>query len=437
VTSRALVPHEPVGHPAQPFASAEPLAAARREGEGPGRRLDLVAYLAVCLLFATLPWQDVVQVPGVGTVARVVGLGVAVVWGVATAVSSGLRRPGESATLLLLFTAWVTVSPMWSARPSESLGRASTMLQLTVMVLLTVNVVRSRRRLAGLLAAFVLGDAVLGLSVLQQLASGVTLARYTPDGANPNDVAFLMCLGIPMAWYLVLRVERPDLRLLLGCFPLLAVAVVVLTASRSALLLLGPALLIIPLTVRQLSPVARSMLGAVVVGSVAAAVRGAVLLPSAPLQRLGTTLSELQTGTLDNRLVLWDIGLDLFGDHPVLGVGAGAAPEFVGRTYSLQAGLRNTYLSVAVQLGTVGVLIFGLLLLSVIRRAIAVRGSERVLAGTLAVLLLLGLVPRHWEFTKGTWAVVAVLMCVAAVNRPWSMGGATVRAGLASAPSAR
>jgi O-antigen ligase len=381
----------------------------------PARRLDFAAYLAVCVLFATIPWQDVVQVPGVGTVAKVVGLGVLVVCGLALAIFGGLRRPGESVLLLLLFTGWVVVSPIWSAFPDDSLVRVYTMLQLTVLVLLTVHVVRTPERLAGLMGAFVVGDVILGLSVLQQRAGGLTLVRYTAEGTNPNDVAFLMCLGIPMAWYLVLRLRPALLRVLLGGFVVLAVFVVVLTASRSALLLLAPALAIVPLNLRRLTPVGRSLVGATVVAGCVVAVTGAVLLPSAPLQRLGTTFSELQSGTLDNRTTLWAIGLKLFGQHPVLGVGAGVVPEYVGQSYPLQAGLHNTYLSIAVQFGVVGIVLFGLLLISVVRRALAVGAPERSVAAVLSVVFVFGLIPRHWEFTKGTWAVLAILICIAEV----------------------
>jgi O-antigen ligase len=404
-----------------------------RNPSDPAIRLDFAAYLAVCALFATIPWQDVVQIAGIGTVAKAVGLGAVVMCALAIGTFGGLRRPGESVLLVLLFTCWVVVSPVWSAFPDESVARVGTMLQLTLMVLITVHVTRTADRLAGLMGAFVVGDVILGLSVLQQRAGGLTLVRYTAEGTNPNDVAFLMCLGIPMAWYLVLRLRPKLLRLLLGGFVVLAIFVVVLTASRSALLLLVPALAIIPLNLRRLTPLARSVIGAVVLALTLATVTGALLVPSAPLQRLATTASEIQSGTLDNRTTLWGIGFKIFGQHPVLGVGAGVVPEYVGQSYPLQAGLHNTYLSIAVQFGIVGIVLFGLLLLSVVRRALAAPRPERSLAAVLGVVLVLGLIPRHWEFTKGTWAVIAILICLGEVaalkghDPPSGRGGGPLR----------
>ncbi len=385
---------------------------------GPADRLDLVAYLGVCALYATIPWQDVVQVSGIGTVAKAVGLLVIVVCGLALGVGGGFRRPGETLVLMLLFTGWLVLSPLWSAYPQESFARGGTMLQLAVMVLLTVLAVTTPQRLNGLLAAFVVGDLLLGISALQQRAGGPTLVRYTAEGTNPNDVAFLMCLGIPMAWYLAVSLRKPVWRAAAACFPLLAVFVVLLTASRSALLLLLPAFAIVPLTIRLLSPTARTLLATLVLVVMAGVVSGGLLLPSAPLQRLGTTWSELQSGTLDNRTVLWGIGLDVFEHHQVIGVGAGVVPEYVGQSYPLQAGVHNTYLSVAVQLGTVGILLFGLLLMSAVRHAALVAGrAERAMAVVLGVVLVLGLLPRHWEFSKGLWAVLAILVCIAATGR--------------------
>src|SRR5207237_9931367 len=91
---------------------------------GVAERLDRAAFVALAALFATIPWQDVVQVPGVGTVAKATGAAVLVVSAVSVVVGRGLRRPGEAVGLTLLLTAWVVLSTLWSRFEQASLVKA-------------------------------------------------------------------------------------------------------------------------------------------------------------------------------------------------------------------------------------------------------------------------------------------------------------------------
>ncbi len=81
--------------------------------------------LSLVLIF-TIPWEGVVDVRGLGTVASVMGLAVAAVW-LATVVLTGrFRRPRLFHMVVLLFVLWNVVSAFWSADVDRTLAHAWT-----------------------------------------------------------------------------------------------------------------------------------------------------------------------------------------------------------------------------------------------------------------------------------------------------------------------
>jgi O-antigen ligase len=103
----------------------------------------------------------------------------------------------------------------------------------------------------------------------------------------------------------------------------LGMLAVLLKASRSALLLTGLALLIVPWTLPRLGFGMRIAMVGILAVSVAGAIR---YTPAASLARLATTRAELAQGDFNTRRPVWRAGVKLLPRQPVGGVGAGAFP---------------------------------------------------------------------------------------------------------------
>lgn len=379
------------------------------------------AYRGLLLLVFTIPFQGVVAVPGIGTLSRAVGLGFILLAAAAVAFEGRRRRLGDVQLCAAAFTAWVAASIGWSVDPDIALTRIVTMVQLFALVLVVREFAGDRPRLLGVVRAFVAGAGVVCVSVLVQY--GGDTERLTASGSHPNDAAFILCLAIPLAWYLSYRSARPAEVVLARVFVPASLLAIVLTASRSAVLIAVVALLIVPWTLQNSSPRGRAL---VTLGLAACLVYGPALLPQPQVERLMTISDEVSQGTLNGRTDLWTATIDAFDERPLTGFGAGGSRTVIEERTGRDAGAHNTFLSLLAELGVVGVTLFALAVLAAGLSAARATGLERKLAAVLGATLLVGLQPRHWEYHKATWLILAILAGVGAVARtpqPASQGG--------------
>jgi O-antigen ligase len=118
----------------------------------------------------------------------------------------------------------------------------------------------------------------------------------------------------------------------------------------------------------------------IAVALIAAVVAVCFVLPHSPLDRL-LKPDESDKQSSDFRLQLWSISGKIFSDHPVLGVGLYNFPVYMHKYLPKGVDLEfvvphNTYLEAAVELGSVGLLLF----LGVIGLSVAAAGRMRRMA---------------------------------------------------------
>jgi O-antigen ligase len=147
------------------------------------------------------------------------------------------------------------------------------------------------------------------------------------------------------------------------------------------------------------------------------------LIPQESFQRLGTTGSEISSGDLNGRLELWTQGLVAFEEHPLLGVGSN-----MYRSVNVENKVaHNSFISVLVELGLVGFVLFGFVLAAVIRKIfdqptwekrmwLAVLASWAIAASTLT-----------WEYRKPTWLFLCLIVASSAVIEHSDEGVSLVR----------
>jgi O-antigen ligase len=378
--------------------------------------LERLAALALWATVATIPWAGVVTVGG-DTVAKAVGFAAAP-FAITALTIERLRRPILGTHVLALaFAGWAAASLFWSINTERTLTSGTSALQLAALLAVTWQCGPLGRRVH-LAHAYVVGSCVTCAVIVSAWLDGGDVERYTYSGANPNDVAFILLLSVPMAWYASVVTENPLAVLLLRAYVPVAVFCALLTASRSALLLLPIALLIVPLTIGRLPTSAR---GLVLVLAVVAAVVLPSMLPENIIDRLGTAESEIRSGTLNERERLWEAAQRTIEDEPVFGVGAGASRdhmvEYLPRGARAQ-GAHNAFLSVGADLGVVGLILFSLLLLSALNDGLHSSPDGARLTMVLGALVLIGLQVRHWEYAKALWAVLAVVVELQLVAPP-------------------
>ncbi len=376
--------------------------------------LENAAWLLLCLFVFSIPWEKSVWVPGVGTVSRFLGM-VALAGGLLAALRRRWTRPPNLALVLATaFVLWAGATYFWSLAPEATAARGWTFVQLLAMTWLIWDQARVPERPPQLMQAYVWGAVLASLATLARYAQNhqTYYRRYAAAGFDPNDLALTVALSIPMAFYLALR-GRGVWRWAHRAAVLPAIAAILLAASRTALVGALLAFCFVVFTWRE-SDRSQRIAGAVLLGAL---LLGAFrLAPSASRERLSSLPTELTQGTLHNRTKIWKAGLRVLKRHPVAGVGAAAYPEAVrpalGRP-ALQGHeyvAHNTFLSVLVETGLIGLALFGAMLAVLAVFVWMMPFTERALWTVMLAVWAAGVSTLTWEHRKPGWLIFALIM---------------------------
>jgi O-antigen ligase len=367
-----------------------------------------LAYALVWVFVFAMPWENAVVLPGVGTITRVLGL-VTFGAGVLAAVMDGkFRRPGLFLVVTTLFVIWSLTSAFWAIDSFEVVRRSKTYAQLALMVWLLWELAPSGRSYVHALQAYVLGAFVVAGATLWNYLSGAVAieARYTAAESNANDLAMILVLAIPIAWYLSLVAHGWFWRWTNRLYVPIGVIAVLLTASRGGLITTLVALTIVLWTVGSIRWTTRI---AVVALLVVGAFGVSKVVPQSSWERLATTHRNLQSGDIGSRGVIWRAGLRAFDDHKLAGVGAGGFGYAVEPELGREFAAHNAFIAVLVELGFVGLALFGALFVAAIRPWDHFASTDSRFRIVLFATLVIGVMPLNWDYAKPMWFVLTML----------------------------
>lgn len=384
-----------------------------------------ITFGLLVLFIGTLPWDGGITFLGIDTISKVLGIVVLLV-GITGVVSQGtlfFRLPSLFHLCALAFVAWGLTSFFWSINPSATFRSSITYVQLLGMVWLVWEFARSERQRATLMQAYVVGGHV---AVLVALSAYLSSGQMRDVGNfNANGLAFYLALGVPLAWQLILTSRSRLLFWVNAAYLPMVFLAIIVAASRGGLLTALVGLLIVPLTYTRLSGFRKALL---VLLFVATAWAIYSYLPTAfpdlqrNFDRLGETQEELQTGTLTYRRLIWESGLQLYRDNPVLGVGLGSFRFGVADHYGEPVASHNSFLSVLVDLGIVGAMLFGLTMAAALAGPLLTNSGGRTFALVLFMTLVVGMFPLEVEDRKPVWFMLSLLagqQAITLTNR-WS-----------------
>lgn len=381
--------------------------------------LGKLAFASLWLLVFAIPWEDAITIPGLGTSARLVGI-VAAGLGVLAIIESGrVRRPAPGHVLMGLFVLLAAVSYLWSLYPEGTSVQIVQYIQLFLMVWLIWELAPKVAGQTKLMQAYVFGTFVSGIDTVYLFLTHRESAyqRYAGAGLDANDLGLMMALSIPISYYLLLQ-TKGNMAWIYRLQLALAGTTILLTASRGAALASVVALAIIPLTSANLS--GRRKIAVLL--TMALLICGAVLFaPETSWERLSTAPSEFEHGTLTGRTVIWKAGWEIFRAHPFLGIGANAFRLIVSRVmaepirleqevYPPAPPAHNTFLSVLVEQGVVGLIIFCALVTALVVSARAMPIFPRRFWTLSLVVWMIGVSSLTWEMRKPTWLLFGLII---------------------------
>jgi O-antigen ligase len=386
---------------------------------------EVIVFALLWAFIFCVPWEEQVVLPTHLPISHVVGGGAAAAGVLVAILRRRIRRLASIHYLAAAFVLWSVLSYGWSIAPELTTVRAGSYVQLFLMVWLIWEFAGTYEREMSLVAAYVLGTWVAALSTLYAFFTGsgtnigLSEGRYTAAGQNENELGIILALGIAMGCYLLSSGKHPRI-LWLVSIPTFLIAIL-LSGSRGSLIASGVALLLVPSTLARFSMAARLTVGGVLLVAIALS---AAALPEQTWTRVRSIPTELSQGTMSNRTDIWSAGLDAYRQHPWIGVGAGAFEAAAYEQLGVFYVAHNSYLSILVELGMTGIILFAALLLALFHAAFSLPNVSRFAWVVLLLTWCVAVFSVTWEYRKPTWFLVALLIAQSATLRGRRFPGA-------------
>ncbi len=385
------------------------------------RWLRYLAMGGLTLLIFLVPWEDQIWQPGEARLSRFAGFGAAVLCGPALFFHGRRHKFLDVHYLALLYGFAVALSTRWS--PAEdATAHAFTTFQVIVMMWLIWEFVDTKRKVQLAMFAWICGAFVNVVAVSYQFLvikepTDGLFDRYTGgEFADPNDVASIIAVTIPMVWYLANTLKNPLIRLGLLAYIPPAIFGTVITGSRGGFFILAVSLIVLPLTIGAL----RVPLRVVIVALIGV---GAVLAPGLlPEEQLSRALNEEEvilrgpnTDPTSGRGELFSEALNGFAKNWQKGVGADASENYLLENTRFTAGFgaHNTPANIALQTGLLGLVPFTLMIVAIGWRTLKGALFQRRIAIGLFLATFAMMMPAHIEATKRLWILFGLILCVA------------------------
>jgi len=370
-----------------------------------------ITYWLTLVLIFIVPWEDSLSITAIGSLTRLTGLVVAGCWFLTILTEGRFRKPHLFHAFVLFFFLWNIVSYMWSIDIDRTFERIKTYLQIFLLMLIIWELFKEPADLIAGLQAYILGAYVCIASSIGNYLSG-TIAenyevRYSATGVNAVDLSLLLLLGIPLAWHLFLLANRKKNRILkiinFAYIPF-AIFTVLLTASRTSLFAVVPAIIFI-LWPKRFN-IGRFILISIFLG-VSIMIIG-VILPAGIIERLATTSTSISSADFGGRVNLWKEAITLFIGHPLVGSGAGILFTTIGSE------AHQTFLSILAETGLIGFLLFTCILAIVVNQAAGLPKGYSGLWFSVFFIWVIGVLSLTWEAMKPTWLFMSFVIIEAA-----------------------
>lgn len=317
----------------------------------------LACVLLVCVYFGRLQelWSPL-QALHLGMLALGLGLVAALGSGLAP-LARHLKSPqGKKIAGIFVFCLLSVPLSVW---PTRSLIFSFLEFGLVLVYLgILLTCIRTPDGVLLLLKAMAACALLLALASLLTGGEGRVAASGTYD---PNDIALVMVITLPVLKHLFSTYKSALPRLGLALAALVMLAAVAHTGSRGGLLGLGSVILFWLFADKSVSAGKKILLVSV------ACLAVLVIAPDMLWERMGALsgANEQKDYNLDargGRIEIWKRALNMMADSPLTGVGAGAFAEADGIYQGAEGGrwsvTHNSFLEVGATIGVVGLALF-------------------------------------------------------------------------------
>ena len=252
----------------------------------------------------------------------------------------------------------------FSIWPGGAVGVVTELFSKVVVVYaLILNTLTTRARFEQFVNVVVLTCSYVAVRAVIDYGLGIHLvegSRVQGAGGlfgNPNDMALNMVAFLPLAIIVMLGRGRPLLRGAAGLGTVALAAAIIFSKSRGGTLGLVAMIAVLLYQIRRVRP-------SVAVAVIVACLMTIPLLPASFTYRMSSILNPEEdiTGSREARKRLLREAYQAYLDHPVVGLGAGQFLNYnPADRQEVWHQAHNAWLQVASELGTVGLLVFAVI----------------------------------------------------------------------------
>jgi O-antigen ligase len=394
--------------------------------------MSKLTLILLCIFVGMLPfeamlWFNEADVP---SVSKFVGILLVVSAIVAFLAGHPFRFPTLPVIMRILIFALCAISYTWSIDSELTLGYVQRLFQLLVFFLLIWEFAVTYDDQLWVFRSFLAGmvvPTVMALRAFRSASAGVLESgeRFTGGGHDLNYLAYMYSVAILLAIYMS-RNQRPldrGLRWVYWGFAGWCVVQALLTGSRGGLLsLLATAIFAAFMLGLKLRSVVQKMAFKTMLKSLmwfflligTAAPVAWFVVPQELLNRLtlkggsGTSIED------DPRLRIWRRGMEGFWKSPIVGVGTAGFFIVAADDDGTRRAPHNTFISVLVELGVIGLALYLFFLVLLFRAAWRLPDRERLLWIGILSITVLNAMTCGSQGDKFTWFLYAMVLAQAA-----------------------
>lgn len=366
----------------EPVAAIGPAWPVAAVAPSTGSRLAFRALLAFTFILVLAPQAFIPALKPLRIALVAAAVGITAQLGERLAHGRPLTVRGREMVLVAALVAWAVVTVPWSLWPGGSVSFLLNVYFKTAAIFwLLANTVDTEDRLNTLTWGLTAMAVPLALTGVKNFATGEFLGANRIVGyeagltGNPNDLALMLNLLLPLGVALLLASRSGVVRGVLMAVVLMEAAGVIVTFSRAGFLSLATsAVLYLWRFVR------RGLIGWVLAVLLACAA-GATLLPGSYMTRLATItdINSDRTGSAQARWGDSQAAVQYVMANPLIGAGIGMDTEALNGVRGVTwTQVHNICLEYAVDLGLPGLFLFLVLFASCVWR---VRAIHRARAG--------------------------------------------------------
>ncbi|MDD5130140.1 MAG: O-antigen ligase family protein [Candidatus Omnitrophica bacterium] len=322
----------------------------------------IFSYLAIIIFL--IPIENMTLMGGQATLLRYLGFGIVPLFFVDIFNRKKLYRWSIEQWIFFIFVFWVILSMTWSYSFEATATLILTYISLLFFVWLIISYIDSLKKISMATVIFLVGCLVslfLGRYSSADWVLNAGYMRYGGGGMNYNDYAFILAFGCVISF---MHIFLSRSRLVAGFFFIIAIVMlagIISTYSRAGFL--AVAILFSGLLYFYWMSFKRSFYIFILVCICAGVL--SLLIPDVFWARI---MEGSSAETFISRKNMWESGFGAWKSQPITGVGAGAfVPATILSNNRLFLVAHNTFISVLVELGVVGLGLFVFLYFSLLR----------------------------------------------------------------------